>query len=741
MEDKYRLLILENNPDDTGLLLETLGHGGLQYTVQRVNNRTDFDSALIDFEPDLVFSDFHTSFIDGFTALKIVRDQCPGIPFIFISETNNENKIIRSLELGARDCINKSNFSRFIPVVKRALQEKREFDERKELQFKTTRLNRIYKMLRSINILIVHSHNRNDLFQGACDIAVKDGEFRLAWIGTRNKENNVLVPQIWSGEENHYLEQIRITIEDDSDACDTHSIVLNLKKIMIFNKISNHGGSPWKMELIKRGYKSLIILPLTVEGEISGAMALYTSTADYFYEDEIILLSEFANDITYAIHNITQQEKLDYLASYDVLTGLPNRLLFHEHLNYILSGKKTSKTKNAILIFDIKQFRHINSAFGRQIGDLVLQEVAIRLQKLSPDSENLGHISNDYFAIILPHVHDPAEIGYLLENRMFPLLQNPIDVSNNEIQINFTCGISIFPTDGEDADTLYRNAETALKKAKITGDQYLYYQPEMTTQITETLLIENKLRKALKENQFILLYQPRIDSQNREITGLEALIRWNDPDNGLIPPGQFIPILESSGLIIDVGIWALDKAASDYRDWGKYIKSVPRIAVNVSALQLKQKDFVDQMRNAICKSGSIIPMDIEITESLIMTNIEQNIKKLQAIRMTGVGIAIDDFGTGYSSLSYIAKLPVNALKIDRSFISTMNSEPVNMTIVTTIIGLAHSLDLKVVAEGVETEEQSKLLSLLKCDEMQGYLFSKPLPAKEIIDLIRINRKL
>jgi EAL domain-containing protein (putative c-di-GMP-specific phosphodiesterase class I) len=320
-------------------------------------------------------------------------------------------------------------------------------------------------------------------------------------------------------------------------------------------------------------------------------------------------------------------------------------------------------------------------------------------------------------------------------------LNKPVVVNDNEIQVNFTGGIAVFPADGNDAETLYPNAEAALKKAKSSNEQYLFYQPEMTVRIAETLQLEGKLRQALNKEQFVLHYQPKIDTKNHQITGLEALIRWNDPETGLVPPGKFIPILEETGLILDVGMWALDRAASDYRQWQKLIKTVPRIAVNVSSIQLRQKDFVAQVEQAIRRSGKAVPIDIELTESLIMTDIEDNITKLKAIRMAGLGVDIDDFGTGYSSLSYIAKLPIDALKIDRSFIMNMTTQPESMTIVSTIITLAHALQYKVIAEGVETEEQAKFLTLLKCDEMQGFLFSKPLPPDEIFELLRSGKML
>ena len=268
----------------------------------------------------------------------------------------------------------------------------------------------------------------------------------------------------------------------------------------------------------------------------------------------------------------------------------------------------------------------------------------------------------------------------------------------------------------------------------------MFYTPAFNARVAEQLTLENKLHRALEQGQFVLHYQPKVDLKSNQIVGVEALMRWNDPDVGLVPPGKFIPILEETGMIIEVGAWALEQAMMDYRSWQKKGLASPRVAVNVSQVQLQRNDFVssiEQMANRF--EGVIGELDIEITESLIMQDIEANIQKLLVIRKMGVEVVIDDFGTGYSSLSYIAKLPISALKIDRAFIINMTSNANDQTIVSAIISLAHSLNLRVIAEGVETKEQVKLLRLLKCDEIQGFLFSPGVPAVQIEKFLR-NKK-
>jgi EAL domain-containing protein (putative c-di-GMP-specific phosphodiesterase class I) len=307
-------------------------------------------------------------------------------------------------------------------------------------------------------------------------------------------------------------------------------------------------------------------------------------------------------------------------------------------------------------------------------------------------------------------------------------MENSFRLGGTVFRIAAKVGVALFPEDGVDADTLLKNAEAALKKAKAGGDRYLFYKQKMTETVAGKLTLENQLRQALDKGEFVLHYQPKVNLESGKLASAEALIRWNDPRTGLVPPSRFIPVLEETGLIYEVGRWALRKAIDDYLRWRGAGLPAVRIAVNVSPLQLRNRGFIAEIKEAIGIGAQAQDgLELEITESLIMEDINHNIATLHAIRGMGVNVAIDDFGTGFSSLSYLAKLPVDTLKIDRSFVVDMTAGPQGLALVSTIISLAHSLKLKVVAEGVEIEEQARLLRLLSCDEMQGYLFSKPLP--------------
>lgn len=600
-----------------------------------------------------------------------------------------------------------------------------EITDRKEAYMKILRLNRMYKMLSGINTLIVHTGDRQLLFEAACRIAVDDGGFRMAWIGLLPPGQQSIQPVAWSGHEDDYLQHIHVSVREDDPGKDSASSeALRTKVPVVRNDIAKDRDTvPWNSEALARGYQAIAALPLMTGKDVMGVMSLYSAETDFFDETEMKLLTELAGDIAYALKNLIKQEELEYLSSYDALTGLPNRALFHEHLDSVLDRARKNNKRVALLVCDLKNFSHINDVYGRDTGDRILQETARCLRQLTADPVNIGRITGDYFVMILHDVGDSTGIAYEFENSFFPCLNRPFVIDDREIQIDFTYGIAVFPGDGHNAETLYNNAEAALKRAKTSAEKYLFYQHEMTERIAERLQVVGKLRTALEKEQFVLYYQPKIHSHTRQISGLEALIRWRDPETGLVPPAQFIPILEETGMMLDVGSWVMRRAVSDYMKWLQQMQTPPPIAVNVSAIQLRQDDFVEQIKQIISADEQTVALEIEITESLVMDNIEQNIDKLNAVQAAGVRVTIDDFGTGYSSLSYIARLPVNTLKIDRSFIMDMTNRPESMTLVSTIITLAHSLKLNVVAEGVETGEQARLLALLKCNEMQGFLFS------------------
>jgi diguanylate cyclase (GGDEF)-like protein len=616
----------------------------------------------------------------------------------------------------------------------------RDISALKEQEQRIARLSRIHAVLSGINSAIVRIRDRRQLFEEACRIAVEHGGFGISWVGMVDRETLDVVPEACAGVEAESLiaRSLNTARTDSPLGQGIVGRALREKSAVYSNDITveqSQGGAR-RREAVRRGYRSLISLPLVVDGEVVGALSLFAKEVNFFDDEEIKLLTGLADDISFALEHIARQEKLNYLAYYDQLTGLPNRTLFQERVNQALQVERESNGRAALLVIDLKRFGSVNNTYGRQTGDNLLKLVAERLENVLTSRELLARIESNSFAVVLRDVKHEADVAHALEQGMLASLGQPFPVANEELRLSAQVGIALFPADGADAESLFRNADAALKKAKNSGDPYLFYAPQMNARVAEQLKLENDLRNALRHDQYMLHYQPKFDLASGAIVGMEALIRWRHPERGMVSPGEFVAVLEETGMILEVGRWALQRAALDHAAWCAAGWLPPRIAVNVSPAQLRRRDFVAYVAEALAavdKAGERI--DVEITESMLMEDVEGCIAKLKAMQALGLHVAVDDFGTGYSSLSYLARLPINSLKIDRSFIIQMSKSPEQMAIVSTVISLARALNLKVVAEGVETEEQANLLRLLRCDEVQGYLFGKPVPPEEIAKLL------
>ncbi|MBI2748060.1 MAG: PAS domain S-box protein [Burkholderiales bacterium] len=608
----------------------------------------------------------------------------------------------------------------------------RDISERKKAENKIRRLNRVYAVLSRINALIVRVRERDELFREVCRIAFEQGGFAVAWAGVIDRKTMEVTPVAWQGVDEAYVKSIRRSVADGDPAGEgVVGTAMRNKQAVVSNDIERDPRLALRSMAFERGSRALAVLPLMVAGEAAGVLVLHAREAGFFDEREMKLLLELAGDISFALEHIEKSERLDYLAYYDPVTGLANRTLYLERLGLEVQVAARDRRSLAIVMVDVDGFNKINDAFGRQAGDDLLRQIAERILRFRGEPGWYARVGSNRFAIMDPEASGEGEVGRRAEEGLKHVFGPAFRLGNSDLKISGKVGIAMFPSDGADAETLYKNAEAALKNAKASGERYLFYTHRMSERVAEKLALENKLRSALEREEFVLHFQPKVDLDTRRITGVEALIRWQSHELGLVPPAKFIPLMEETGLILEVGNWAMQRAVFHHRDWLRHGPDAPRIAVNVSPIQLRRRDFVTVVEEAIRQGAGPPGLDVEITESILMADVEGNIEKLKAVRDLGVNIAIDDFGTGYSSLGYLARLPVQAVKIDRSFIVKMVDDPDTMTLVSTIISLAHSLRLKVVAEGVESEEQAKFLRLLRCDEMQGYLFSKPLPLDEL----------
>ncbi|MBF0538694.1 MAG: EAL domain-containing protein [Nitrospirae bacterium] len=431
------------------------------------------------------------------------------------------------------------------------------------------------------------------------------------------------------------------------------------------------------------------------------------------------------------------ERRLDYLTHFDSLTDLPNRTLFYDRLSHTLGQARRYNRMFALMFLDLDGFKYVNDTLGHDMGDLLLQKAAKKLPLCVRDSDTVAHIGGDEFVIILSMLNKTSDAAIVSE-KILDVFTKPFQLDNHECVVGVSIGISIYPTDGDDIDTLMKNSDVAMYQAKDTGrNNYKFYNSDMNIKAMRRLKLESSLRKAIKRGEFTINVQPKIELSSGKVSGMETLIRWQTPQYGFVSPVEFIPLAEETGLIIPIGEWVLRKACSIGRQWQGIVSSPLIMAVNLSARQFKSQDLIRSIE-AILKETGYNPelLELELTESVVMEDATSAITVLRNIKNMGIHIAIDDFGMGYSSLSYLKRFPIDRLKIDRSFVNDITTDPDDAAIATAIIAMAHSLKLKVTAEGVETTEQLEFLRGLNCDEAQGYLFSKPLVPEKFTEFLQ-----
>ena len=433
------------------------------------------------------------------------------------------------------------------------------------------------------------------------------------------------------------------------------------------------------------------------------------------------------------------EEHIRYQANFDMLTGLPNRALFLDRLDQALSNMGRVKRKLGLLFIDLDGFKLVNDTLGHAMGDVLLREASRRLQECVRGGDTVARLGGDEFMVIMPNLRRSRNAPDLAQ-RVLDSLAKPFDLEGYEAFVSGSIGITIFPDDAETASELLKNADGAMYQAKEKGRaNYQFFTANLNEEVRDRLALKNGLSKALERGELSLNYQPKLEIQGNRITGVEALMRWNNEELGAVSPGRFIPVLEDTGLVVGVGEWAIHTACVQHRTWLEAGLPSIRIAVNLSARQVRERDFVPMVSRILRETG-VGPegLEIEITESMPMTDADNAVQALGELHDMGISVAMDDFGTGYSSLSYLKRFPIDTIKIDQSFVADITVDPDDAEIINTIISMGRTLNRKVVAEGVETEEQLALLREYRCDEIQGYFFSRPLPADQLTDFLREN---
>jgi diguanylate cyclase (GGDEF)-like protein/PAS domain S-box-containing protein len=610
----------------------------------------------------------------------------------------------------------------------------RDVSEREEQQARIIRLTRILEMLSGINTAVVRIHDRMELLQEACRIAVTTGRYQGAMVCFLEPGTGNARPSAWAGEGSSLLSSLLFSVaqraEDDTSV--TGRVLRSGERFVCNDSAQLH-------TILKRWigphglpFGSVVGLPLTIDGTTVGALILTASDVNAVVDEELRLLEEVAANLSFALQYLEKESAVQFLSYFDPLTGLAKRVLFCERLAKRMAGGRTEESQPAVAVLDIEHLSILNDSYGRHAGDYLLQKIADRLKQQLNNTEQLAYLGSGCFALVIERAPNQESALRELQRRTLVLLEQPFRIGGHDIPITVKSGLACRDSSGADAEALVQNAEAGLRQAKASGEQYHHHRLDLSSKLAARLALEHRLRGALEHHQYRLYYQPKLDVTTGRIDGVEALLRWNDPERGIIAPGEFLPILESTGMIVQVGEWALQQAAADCRRWKAAGLQPVRIAVNCSPLQLKRRGFAEQVLDVLGDwAVGGWGLDIEITESLLIDPESADVHRLRALRSAGVRVAIDDFGTGYSSLSRLSDLPVDTLKIDRSFISGLPDDRAAARLVPTIIGLARAFDLVTVAEGVETQEQLAFLRRIGCDQSQGYLHARPMPAQQM----------
>ena len=683
MPKALRILIVEDSENDAELLLRELRKSGFAPEHKRVETAEAMRAALVKENWDIIVSDYSMPYFDGISALNVMKKHSKDIPFIIVSANIGEEIAVMAMKAGAHDYIMKNNLVRLIPAIEREIKESKFRRQHRHSENEMRKLTGAIEQTTDA-VMICNA-------QGIIDY-VNSGFVRMTGY---SKDEAI-------GKSTRLLKSGR---HDDSFygvLWDTISLGDVFQDVFI-NKRKD--GSLY--------YEEKSITPLKND---RGVVEHYISTG---------------KDIT---EQMQTRERLHHLSQHDLLTGLPNRLLFNDRLEQAIPRARRSEHVLAVLLIDMDRFKNINETLGFDCGDHMLQAIGERLLTSTRDGDTVARLGDDEFAIILEDVKYQEDVSKIVE-KIIHSLSKAYYIDDHELFITSSIGISLYPNDGDHPQLLIQNADVAIHHAKESGsNKYRYYEAKMNEQSLYRLNLESSLRKALEREEFFLLYQPQIDLVTHEITGFEALLRWAHPELGIVSPVEFIPLLEETGMIKEVGRWILRKACQTCKSWHDKDFGNVSIAVNLSPVQFEDSPIAEIVSNVLNETKlDANYLELELTESTIMRNPENTAVTLTKLSNMGIALAIDDFGTGYSSLSYLQKFPLNTLKVDRSFVSDITEDEGDASIVSAIISMAHSLGLTVVAEGVETTEQLSLLQEKKCEYVQGFLFSKPITEFEAVE--------
>jgi EAL domain-containing protein (putative c-di-GMP-specific phosphodiesterase class I)/GGDEF domain-containing protein len=600
--------------------------------------------------------------------------------------------------------------------------------ERLHQENRIRRLVRVHAVLSALGNTVLRAKTRDQLLRQVCEVAVEEGDFEAACIGVPIDGNRL--ETLASHGDQAVVEVIRRLAAQPQSPNPAHlrpgwRALVEATNVVIRDFARTDLPPQMKAEMAAIGISAQIALP--IGSPPWGVLGLFASMPQEFDREEISLLERVTSEIDYALDFIAKGERLEYLAYHDPVTGLPNRSGFRQQLS-----PRFGEDPIMVGIVHLTIFNRIVDSRGREFVEQLLRKIAQQLQLVVGAGALVAHPGEDLFLIAQRATGSAQQEVDHLDALLRAFENTAYEIEGERIFAHFICGVAVGPEHGVDAETLERNAAAALGEAIKRKVRVEPFTDRLHAQAVRRNEIERNLHKAFEKGEFELFYQPKFDTRDQRLVGAEALMRWRHPESGLISPADFIPVLEETGLIVQAGRWVMRTALETALAWRARGKPGLRIAVNVSARELRNLHFLDECRDLLGQYAADQPIDIEVTESLVMEDIEHSIHLLQSLRDLGCRIAIDDFGTGYSSLNYLARLPADVIKIDHTFTAQLAHSPESMSLITNIITLAHSLSLKVVAEGVEDQEQVKLFRLLRCDELQGYLLGRPMPESDFV---------
>lgn len=737
------VLLIEDSIPDAELAIRQLTQGGFRCRYRVVKREEEFLEALRERVPSFILSDFSLPGFDGMSALALALQTVPDVPFIFVSGTIGEERAIEALRCGAVDYVLKSNPKRLVPAVRRALAEAELRRAKRIAERRVARVTGVLQMLSGINAAVVRMQDRGMLLNEACRLAHSVGGYSMAMIAMIDPATRTARAVATGGllVDATFKEVFPVADTEAADTSLTGRVIRTGEAVFCDDLAGTTLPVSGRDAFLDHGIRSLACLPLWMDQTPVGAFMVGAIEPGLMGHDELQLLHEVAANLSFALQYLDKQDAVHFLNHFDPLTGLAKRALFCERLGRLLLRETGHMPRLVVKVCDLDHLSVINDSYGRHVGDRLLQCVADRLKAQYPDPERLAHLGGGTFVCVV--VLQGGGEGELQEMHqdLMRLFAQPFLIEGREIAVTAKSGFAFYPQNGREPNQLVQNAEAALKEAKASGEPYLHHRLEMNSALAARVKMEHRLRSALGNNQFELHYQPKLRLRTGRVEAVEALLRWRDPERGLVTPATFLPILESAGLMPAIGAWALNQAAADCREWRRAGLPPVRVAVNVSPTELRRRGFEHE---AVLAVGTLADdtgwgIDIEVTEGALLVDSSSCVQALRFMRNAGIRIAIDDFGTGYSSLARLSELPIDTLKIDRVFTRRLPGDRRSGTLVATIIDLAHAFDMTTVAEGVETQGQLEYLARAGCDESQGFLHSRPLPRAEFEQLlVKIN---